>query len=65
MGAIGIDPIHAPSSEGNEPPDFGLLFLFTGDVQVEMGPIGLVQQQGWAFAALRYEGAWVITPRDT
>jgi hypothetical protein len=61
VGAIGVYPIHVPGTERYEPLDFGPLLLLTGDVQVEMGSIGLVQQEGWAFAALRHEGARVIT----
>jgi len=61
VGTIGIDPIYEPGTERYEPLDFGPLLLFTGYVQVEMGSVGLVEQQGWAFAALRHESAWVIT----
>ena len=60
VGAIGVQPIHAPSTERYEPLDFGLLFLFTGYVQVEMGSIGLVQQECWGLAARGHEGSWVV-----
>jgi hypothetical protein len=46
VGAFGVCPIHAPGTERYEPLDFGPLLLLAGDVQVEMGSIGLVQQQG-------------------
>ena len=61
VGAIRIRPIHILGTERTEPLDFGELLLFAGYVQVEMSPVGLVQEEDWAFAMLRDEGAWVAT----
>src|SRR5215469_9515778 len=60
VGAIGVHPVHAPGTERYQPLDFGLLILFTCYVQVEMGTVGLDQQECWALDARGHEGAWVV-----
>lgn len=64
VGAIRVHPVNVLGTKRDEPLDFGLLLLFASYVQVEMSSIGLVQQEGRAFATLRYEGTRVAALTD-
>src|SRR6516162_5223879 len=55
--ALRIHPIHALSAKPDEPFDLGPLLLFAAHVQVEMGHVGLVQQERRAFATWRHQHA--------
>ena len=49
--------LHKLSAKPDEPFDLGPLLLFAAHVQVEMGHVGLVQQERRAFATWRHQHA--------